>query len=96
MPDLEQITILDKLKLNETGKAPPVLVMVRINDEEEAKAVLMNAKKVRNVKIWRNVYIFYSYTDIIAEKRAERKALMEALKKKIQDFPQQYRIIRVF
>ena len=45
MPDLEQITILGKLERSDTGKAPPELV--RMNDKEEAKAVLMNAKQLK-------------------------------------------------
>ena len=43
MTELEQITILEKLKPSKNGKALPVLV--KMNNEMEAKAVLRNATK---------------------------------------------------
>ena len=89
MPEINQITVLGKMNTFRSGKAPPVLV--RMENEKEAKAVLRAAKKLSQIKELRNVYIA---ADLDTESRAKRKKLREELKKKIKDSPQQHWIIR--
>ena len=86
MPDLKQIVILGKLK---PGKAPPVLVTM--NNEKEAKAILGNARKLRSNRQYNDVYIS---SDKSVEERTEQKALWDKLKSKIKEFPSQHWIIR--
>ena len=75
VPEMNQITVLGKLSTAILGKAPPLLV--RMKCEKEAKAVLVAAKKLSQIRELRNVYIA---ADLNAEMRVKRKQLREKLK----------------
>ena len=88
-PELDQITILGKLNVSESGKAPPVLVEMK--NEMAAKAVLRNANKLSKVRTFRKVFIS---ADMDSAMREKRKTLREELKKKIKELPKQHWLIR--
>ena len=84
---MEDMVILGKV--DESGKAPPVLV--KLSSEEEVSHIMKCAKQLAKIRELRKVFIS---VDLGEEQRENRRALILKLKEKIRDFPSEHWIIR--
>ena len=89
--DVEDAVVSIKLlgKIGTTGKAPPV--MVTLKDSLEARQMLKYSSHLNKLYMLRRVYVT---PDMSKEEREMQKKLVEDLKKKIEDFPEERWIIR--
>ena len=84
---VEDMEILGKV--DESGKAPPVLV--KLKNEGEVSHVLKCAKHLVKIREFRKVFIS---VDLGEEQRENRRALILKLKDKIRDFPSEHWVVR--
>ena len=84
----KEIRLMGKIVENE-GRAPPVLITM--GSAELARKVLDGASQLSKMANLRRVYIC---PDLNKEDREVRKKLVADLKKKIEEFPGQYWVIR--
>ena len=76
-------------KVDESGKAPPVLV--KLKSEKETMHGLRCAKNLVKIREYRKVFIS---ADLGVEEREKRRFLLLKLKEKISEFPEEHWIVR--
>ena len=88
---LDEVVIGMKMlgKIGTSGKAPPVLV--NMVSSFEAEQVLKFTSRLSKVHLLRKVYVT---PDMTLEEREKQKKLVEALKRKIEEFPEEHWVIR--
>ncbi len=87
IPGVEDMIILGKV--NDSGKAPPVLV--KLKDDKEVSHVLKGAKNLAKFQALKKVFIS---RDLGVEEQEARRAVMLKLKDKIKDFPEEHWVVR--
>lgn len=87
--DVNKIAILGKIEGQNAGKAPPVLVTLK--SPEAVKRVLQGASRLSKIEGFRRVYIA---PDLSPIEREKRKKIVDDMKRKIAEFPEQYWFIR--
>ena len=76
-------------RVGNSGKAPPVLMTMR--SASEAQYLIKNANRLSKVDHLRRVFVT---EDLSKDAREKRRKVIEDLKKKIKDFPEQRWVIR--
>ena len=77
-------------KIGSCGKAPPVLVTMK--NSFEAEHIIKHASRLSKVCMLRRVYVT---PDMSKEERETQKKLVDDLKKKIEEFPEEHWVIRL-
>ena len=76
-------------KVNESGKAPPILITV--NCSKEAHLLVRHASRLSRVKGLRRVFVT---PDLSKDDRDKQRKMNENLAKKIKEFPEEHWVIR--